>query len=496
MWSADASTLLWDEIKRVLNDCIFAESTLTDNEELMLAEAINFLTDIKTGIDRSKTPVYSNAVNKYYEYKKVYDSAEDNYINAKISAEASIKSSTGEEAEKLKQEWALKEKKLIDIKNKSLQDWKNLGFKEKVESSQATRNTLEPKKSLLSYKQDYLNDIIFSEISDLNSLGVGFYTTFFSPNDAFDTNLSWPVIDLTKDEINTLAQNAPAELKNVIDLSEGSDDIEGISLEYNDVVIIRPWAKFEFFASRYWKLPDSTIISDGNVPRNGKIPSFITSMIVIRNVKVTRKKTSGPKPFVLPLLSKVSLQTFDAAALQKPVIAISGKKLEASTPIHAKEMMVNREVQPPMASRSSFAAGDFRRASIEPTSRVALRREEPADDLINEKRMMYMRAKYEGTTIETPKLIRTPEVAVVSDVVIIGPADQSANNNWAPQQSVAGRTSTSPSLAVYNDKLYMAYKGISTKLWFRTFDGNSWAPEQNVAGIGTSNGHFISTIQR
>ena len=199
---------------------------------------------------------------------------------------------------------------MLDTKQQAEDSWKNLGFREQTKHFQQVKNDLESKKFLNLYKLAYLNEVKISEIPDLNGMGVGFYTTFFSPFDAFEPSLPWTKINLVKSEINTLVQNASSDLKVIFNAGEGSDDIESVSLEYNNIVIMRPWYKSEFFASRHWKLSDNTIISDGKIPRQGKIPGFITSMIVVRNVIVTRKKAVQNNPIVLPILTKNPIQTF------------------------------------------------------------------------------------------------------------------------------------------------------------------------------------------
>jgi hypothetical protein len=60
--------------------------------------------------------------------------------------------------------------------------------------------------------------------------------------------------------------------------------------------------------------------------------------------------------------------------------------------------------------------------------------------------------------------------------------------HWTPQQRVSGAvqlsTSNSPSLAVFNGKLYMAWKGSGSDehMYYNYFDGTNWSPEQQVSG--------------
>ena len=97
----DASTFLWDEIETILNDSIFAKSALTPQEELQLAEAMDFLTDDRTSDDGSVIPVNSPQVTEYYKYKTLCEEAERTYLDEKLS----IEFDTGPDAQQLKEKW-------------------------------------------------------------------------------------------------------------------------------------------------------------------------------------------------------------------------------------------------------------------------------------------------------------------------------------------------------------------------------------------------------
>ena len=61
---------------------------------------------------------------------------------------------------------------------------------------------------------------------------------------------------------------------------------------------------------------------------------------------------------------------------------------------------------------------------------------------------------------------------------------------WAPQQQVPGvATSVGPSLALYQGKLFMAWKGVldyDQGIWWSTFDGAAWSPQESIPGVGTN----------
>jgi len=63
--------------------------------------------------------------------------------------------------------------------------------------------------------------------------------------------------------------------------------------------------------------------------------------------------------------------------------------------------------------------------------------------------------------------------------------------NWAPQQRIPNvSSSVGPALAVFNKKLFAAWKGYKNDegIYWSTFDGTSWAPQQRIPGVGSSNG--------
>lgn len=348
-FSNDASNLLWDELKSVLINSQFAQSALNEKEQKRLAEAEDFLTDDEKQESGVIVPIYSPALKAYYHYKRIFESTEEAYLDEKIT----IESATGTESESLRQEWdAHREKQLLTAKARAEQDWLTLGFKKKVENFQATKNELETRRYLNHYRQDYLNELAISEIADFNNAGTGIYPSFFSPSDVFDPQTQWPKINLTKEEIITLANDAAPPLKSLFNDGQGDEDIFAVTCEYNNVVIIRPWFKPEFFQSRYWKLPEHTsLVSDGKIPCQGKIPAFITSMIVIRNLVLTKKKSANEVARVIPLLSSAPLESL---MLKNPLFNRPILQQRSFVSAEYQERMQKSLTMRMMPSKSSF----------------------------------------------------------------------------------------------------------------------------------------------
>lgn len=402
----DSSRFLWDEVRRILTDSVFAESALTPEEELQLAEAMDFLTDDQIDTEGNRIPVNSPQVSRYYEYKTIAEEAERIYLDEKLS----VKFAEGPDAQQLKEKWdAYREKQLKEAWDKAEEDWVNLGFKRQVEEYSALKNSLELRKYLNVYRQGYLNELAISEIFDLNGRGIGFYTTFFSPSDAFDKQIPWTSITLTRSEIVGLIKEAPPEFKNIFGADQGDVDIEAISFEYNNIVILRPWFKPEFFKSRYWKLPDDRVISNGQVPRDGILPAFITSMIVARNVRITRRKEVAQQPVVLPLVSKVPIQEYHVIEKPKPAPPIPVVEgFDAKKLVLARSRLAERSSFTRVSAASTVPVAAIALDSIRIPQRLETDTFKPAaDDKIKEGyrqiQPFYRAAKYEGTTIKTPR---------------------------------------------------------------------------------------------
>ncbi|MCZ2258593.1 peptidoglycan-binding domain-containing protein [Sporosarcina sp. G11-34] len=297
---------LWNEMKNVLINAEFATSILSQEEEKQLAEAKDFLTVEGVDITGKKSIIPSEATQIYIDYKIAYEEANDMYMSEKITVE----NTTGVEAEKLQEVWKeWREKELRDLRDQAMFNWVNFGYKNKVEASQKIRNILEVKKYSVLYRDEYLNDINIAELADTDAQGIPFCVTDFNPRDAFDKDQPWIYVPLLRKEIDSLIQQAPDSLKGVFTADQENDDIQSLSLEYKYIGIKRSWFRPEFFQSRYWKMSDESIVSDGESPAQGRIPAYITGMLAVRNITVTKKKKTGEqKNSVLPILNIATLQ--------------------------------------------------------------------------------------------------------------------------------------------------------------------------------------------
>ena len=408
----DASRLLWQRLVQVLEEARFPASGLSAQEEQTLAKAIEFLTDTVVLSDGSAIAVNSAALNRYYEFKTLRDQAEMAYLDEKISVEMS----TGPEGEALQRRWKeFRERQLLDVLQVADDNWNNLGFRQQVQAAQRTRADLEPKRDLSAYRSNYLADIALSQLADINAVGLETCVTFFSPLDAFEPGTAWNSVTLTRAEMAALIAEAPANLRQTFGGAESSGDFESVSLELNNVAVIRPWFRQDFFASRTWDVPAAQRVSDGGTPRQGEIPAYITSMLVARNVVVRRRRTQAPPPtpVVLPILSAVALQSLKLERASPAARAGAGAAVPvSSSPVIRKaasvqllgakaasvgvtSMAAARPLAANVALRPTLDARAPTAASGASVTRVALARE-------------LTEARYVGTTIRSPAPPKAP----------------------------------------------------------------------------------------
>ncbi len=327
LFSPDGGTFLWSRLRDLLRNCEFATSALSAAEERRLAEAIDYLTDDEIDDDGLAITVMSPQVRRYYEYKTQYDAADGAYLDEKLSVDFA----TGPEGERLRAIWEQKRKsELLAVRERAMTEWINLGFKNQVEQHQAVQAALEVRKYLETYRQAYLNEMAISEVGDVAAQGLPYLNTFFSPVDVFDPGQPWASITLTRSEMTGLINEAPADLRGIFGgVVEVDPDLEAVSLEYTRVVVIRPWYRPEFFASRHWRLRDGGVISDGRVPRSGNLPGFITNVVVARNVTLARK--AGSQPDASPADRPIPLQIFVPTEAIRPRAAVVRDHRSGST---------------------------------------------------------------------------------------------------------------------------------------------------------------------
>jgi hypothetical protein len=379
--------LLWDEYRDILETAVLAKSALSDAEKRAFEEARNYLFDEKIEAGE-KTQVYSAALVRYYEYKEAYESLERVYLDERMSAEHA--DTAAEKAAWTDQ----REPELLSLKDKAMQDWITLGNKDVVEKHQKTIVLLgekEPAKRISGYLSDFE---ACREKDLLTNDPVGTYSTFYSPNDALDPRAEWSRVNITKAEMKSLLDGAPPSIKRKVGGNSGG--IESLSVEYAKLVVMRPWFNQSVFDSRYWKLPPGDpAVSDGQLPRKGRIPAFITNMIVARKITIERLPTVKAGRGGTVSDAKAAMKRFSLLrSAMKHVkqdwrVTVAGQVKATKTTVARKRRPVSVAHRAPVARRATVR--DHRKA----------RRATPIAAKIGR---AIVRAKMIGTTVRRPHL--------------------------------------------------------------------------------------------
>jgi len=304
--------LLWTEFKRVLTDAEMAANALTPGERKALAAARDYLADM-VATPGGDTTVYSAAVTAYYQYKEAAEEVERQYLDEKLTADLA-------QDPAVKAAWENGRRQSLEAaRSRAASDWLVLGNKAEVEAAQATVAGMGGKDPGVR-RAALLADYALCTEPDLAANDpVGVLSTFYSPSDVFQPGATWNTLHLTADEVKGLLAGAPPELTGM--MPAGADSIDSMTVEYTTITVIRPWFDPSFLAMRSWRLGDGAVVSDGATPRTGRIPAYITNVIVARKITVTRTVPAGkpvPESGELGYLSKAILRV-DRQWLSRPM---------------------------------------------------------------------------------------------------------------------------------------------------------------------------------
>ena len=342
-WDAE-DRLLWDEYKKVLDQAEMATSVLTAAERTSLAAARNYLTDTVTTED-GETTVYSAAVTAYYQYKEAAEEVERTWLDEKLTAELS-------EDPGVKAAWEAGRRQALEAAlAKANQAWAALGHRAEVEKAQATVASLGGKDPQVR-RQALVADYGLCTEPDLAANDpVGVLSTFYSPSDVFTPTATWNTLHLTGDEVESLLADAPAELKALV--TSTADDIRALTVEYTSITVMRPWFDPAFLAMRSWRMPDGSVVSNGSVPRQGRIPAYISSVVVARKVTIERTVPAG-QPSVPATGSRPVLKNLGVLAQSLRGVDQQWRVQPAAGP--AQDVVVKAEVVQPTPTVAQLRA--------------------------------------------------------------------------------------------------------------------------------------------
>jgi hypothetical protein len=274
LWQPQDTTL-WDVYGEILTDAELLEKSRTPKQQQAYDKAFGVLYKTKGG-----TTAPSPKVVAYEQYRDAYLAAAMEYNNRKGAALTSLADAAVKEA------WQSDEPTLLNQVQEAAAAWSTKGNRADVEEARRVLSDLSsdsPQVAWAGYRK--LFDPTLPEIFFRTSVeGLSYLPTSYVPTDVVD--VEWPRITVTAEELGTLAEFAPEELRSRLG-SSGDAGITEVSFDYSYITISRPWFTPALFQSKEWRFRDpGRMLSDGANPPTGECTAYVTGLVLARNISV------------------------------------------------------------------------------------------------------------------------------------------------------------------------------------------------------------------
>ena len=280
LYQPETDAYLWDTYQYILTNASLALE-VSSSEDASLAEAIKLL----SVTDQSGMVVDSPQMTTYKQYRDAWIKATQDYKTQQLTAEASVDPA-------VKNQWErVDELRLRALQQQAEDEWVAKGFRDQIDRALQIQQAHAARSPQSTWRQW---STAFDPSVDLqtDTNNQSFALTSYSPQGIVDQE--WLTFHLTRDEIKQLAEQAPAELRNILALEGASSTVEALSFEYRSVALSRSWFRPALFDARFWKLPEGTPeISDGGNPPKGAWPGYALAVVFVRNITLTVR---GPAP--------------------------------------------------------------------------------------------------------------------------------------------------------------------------------------------------------
>jgi hypothetical protein len=353
LWPSTEEQYLWDVYYEVLKLATLAPSAhpVTPEQTAAFEAAHKFLKEpLPDGSEKD-----SQAALTYRQY-------EDRWLQlqAKYKSDGFTAQSAADAA--VKQRWEtvdepLLKQQLLDLE----QEWATKGYKAEVEQArrlEEQRANSSPATIWEEWRKQFIPDIV--KWTDVR-FAQDFCPTGYSPSNTIEST-GWNKFTLSDSEVSGLLEQAPPELKNRLGSDQIDLDIASLSFEVCSVKVERAWFVSDVFRSRFWKMPDNSLLSNGQTPSNGKCPSYVVALILARNLEIKLSPESSKNAQnlgKLQTMQALSLGTFKVAA---PLVATP---VGQPVVLHAAKPAVSNAFRPvaPAAKPAAPAGMQFRRAA-------------------------------------------------------------------------------------------------------------------------------------
>jgi len=290
VWTATADRMLWsvyDDILHRSGEVARGERSGADKTAFQAAEQVLF------SVDEQGVRVPSQHAKVYAQYRDTWFTLQQAYRARKVAAESPAADDATRAA------WSRDEPALRAEITTLETEWRDRGFRDEIESAQATIAAIAAKDPVLQWDRWSRNfDFFLDSGVDLASQAA-FCPTTYSPSDVVDSS-GWIDFHLAGSEVEQLIKEAPADLRSRLDQPSAATTISKVSFACTTVGVKRPWADECVFSSRSWRFAEQTRrLSDGGSPPRGEWPYYVGGLVLARNVAVlTSTPQSGPGPIV------------------------------------------------------------------------------------------------------------------------------------------------------------------------------------------------------
>jgi len=216
--------------------------------------------------------------------------------------------------------WSINANILRNKVKAAMADWVNNGYKNEYEQIAAfIDQVMQRDMSLL--KQQYRDDLEKARLTGMASGSDFFYSSVVPGN--FMNASGWTEFGFSSSDYNSSSSSSYSFSKNstsggggFLGIFGGAGSASnargqnqsqvrfdsghfGMSFKITQVPIVRPWLRSSFLVSKLWRFDQnnpeakSQMVSDGGSPPKGLIPAYPTSMICIKDLRLTLSKSSG-----------------------------------------------------------------------------------------------------------------------------------------------------------------------------------------------------------
>ncbi len=326
----DSDQYLWEHYDHWLNAMALAAGDLSTDQQSAYAQARALL----TVTDANGLTTDSPALAGYKRCRDRYMDAVQAYKSAQMTA-ASAPSDAAQA------QWHdVDEPRLRQAVEQAMSAWQSEGGKAAIEAAQSTVASCEaqrPRKAWEAWRNAYNPDLdVYNDATSGGSCA----PSGFAPADL--AAQPWTTFTLTGPEIQALRSAASSELQSIFG-ETGASAITSLSFEFRSAAVVRPWFNTAIFDARFWKFSDgSPDLSDGGTPPQGAWPAFISSVVFVRNIRVSMA-AAPPQP--LQTLPAIAVRPQALQMMQARRVAPIATPARAAPPVAAAHpAMVARPV--------------------------------------------------------------------------------------------------------------------------------------------------------